>query len=355
MTSRRDFLSALPAGLALVGTTLMAPALPRADEALRVMAWEGYDDPVFFDAFVEQDGAAPLFEAVDAEALGRLRAGQQVDVGQPCLYELGAWIDGGVVRPLDTGALANWGDLWPPLRALAAGPAEGEAWFAPFDWGPASVIYRKDMVDVAPASWWVLYEERYGGRMAMQRSAEAAIGCAALALGIARPWAMNEDERGTVAALIARQREVVRTFWSDPVEVEAGLESGDLVAAYGWNDIYARLVARGVPVGFMAPQEGYLTWVCGLARIASGGADEGRIHRFVDAMLAPASGAALIARFGYGHANRRAFDLVPGEVLAALALEEPGRLLSHGLFLDRMDAAERASYAELFELAISGS
>jgi len=72
-------------------------------------------------------------------------------------------------------------------------------------------------------------------------------------------------------------------------------------------------------------------------------------------MLAPAAGAALIARYGYGHANRLAFDLVPPAVLAALALEAPATLLGRGLVLDGATPEERAVLQELFEAAVAES
>jgi len=357
MTRRRDLLATLPAGLALVGMTLCAPRGAWAQDSVRVLGWEGYEDPVFHGAFLEGRGGPPRFEPLrdGTAALAKLRGGYPVDVAHPCLYELGAWIDAGVVRPMDTAALSHWGDLWRPLKVLSSGPEDGTVWFAPFDWGPASIIYRTDLVENPRPSWWMLYDDRYGGRLAMQRSAEAAVCCAALALGIGRPGTMDEGERQAVGDLLARQRGLIGTYWNQAVEVEAGLESGDIVASYGWNDIYARLRARGVPVAFMTPQEGFLIWVCGLASVATGRAETESVHAFVDAMLAPAAGAALIARFGYGHANRLAFDLVPGDVLAALALDRPGAMLDDGLFLARMTGEERAAWQNLFDGALSAS
>lgn len=354
---RREMLAGLPAGVALAGATLTVPRGLLADDPLHVMAWEGYEDPLFHGAYLARGTVAPEFEALrdGTDALAKLRAGYAADVAQPCLYELGAWIDAGVVRPMETAALSHWPELWRPLKVLCGGPTEGTVWFAPFDWGPASIIYRTDLVERPEASWWMMYDDRFSGRLAMQRSAEAAVGCAALALGIGRPAAMDEAERRAVAGLIARQRALVGRFWNQAVEVEAGLESGAIVASYGWNDIYARLRARGVPVAFMAPREGFLIWVCGLASIASGRAGAAAAQRFVDAMLSPAAGAALIARFGYGHANRHAFDLVPGEVLSALALDAPAAMLGEGLVLERMTGEERAGWQDLFDGAMSAS
>jgi len=227
-----------------------------------------------FHASYLRGHARPEFEARAAgdEALAALRAGQQADVGQPCLYELGSWVDAGVVLPLETSRLANWPDVWRPLRVLAGAPADGSVWSTPFDWGAGSVIYRADLTGELAHSWWVLFDERHRGRVAVQGTAEAVVGCAALALRIARPWAADGEERRALGELMGRQRTLV-SYWSDPAEAERGLEMGDLVASYGWNDMYARLRSRGVPVAFMTPEEGCLLWVCGLARLASGGGD----------------------------------------------------------------------------------
>src|SRR3546814_2160781 len=63
--------------------------------------------------------------------------------------------------------------------------------------------------------------------------------------------------------------------------------SSDLVAAYAWNGSVKALRDQGVPVAYMTPKEGILTWVCGLTLSSSPIGDEQQAYDFIDAMISP--------------------------------------------------------------------
>jgi len=348
----------LLAGAAAFGfapLTCLGPGFAQDTEApLRVLTWEGYDDPAFHAPFAEAVDVAPLFEFLgdDGATLSKLRAGYAADLAHPCVFSVGAWVDSGVIVPIDVSRLSHWDDLAKPLRRLPRQLNDGRVWFVPVDWGTASVIYRTDLLPDPDPSWWLLYDDALAGRIGMQRSPDAAMGCAALATGVADPWSMSDDEQAVVQRLVERQSALVGSYWYDPREAEDGLARGDLVACYGWNDMYARLAAAGVPVGFVTPAEGFLTWVCGLTRLASGQSDDTLAYAFLDAMTSPQAGAAIISRLGYGHANLNSFDRVPGAVLEMLALSDPEAILESSEFLDQTLIGDRDLYARLFIEAI---
>jgi len=348
--SRRATMTAMAAaGIASVSCSGLVRA---ADDgaALTVMGWEGYGAGAFHGPYLENHGVSPVFEPMvdEATALAKLRAGYTADVAQPCAYSIGNWVDAGVLKPIETDRLNHWEDLWKPLRRLPRQLNDGHIWFVPVEWGAGSIIYRTDLLTDPDPSWWLLYDDDLAGRITMQRSPDAALGCAALAAGVADPWAMTPDEQVVVQRLVQKQSNLVASYWRDPLEAEDGLRRGDLVASYGWNDMYARLRAAGVPVSFMAPKEGYLTWVCGLSLLASGHQDDALAYDFIDAMIAPETGAAIISTFGYGHANLRAFEDVPASLLDLLALSDPRGMLESSEFIDQAAAVERDLYSRLF-------
>ncbi|MGY8997485.1 MAG: ABC transporter substrate-binding protein, partial [Alphaproteobacteria bacterium] len=317
---------------------------------LRVLSWEGYQDGAFHTQFVEAHGASPSFAVMqdEADAFSKLRGGYLADIAQPCAYSIGAWVDAGVLRPIDTAWLQHWNDIWKPLRNLPRVLDNDLDWFVPLDWGPGGIIYRTDLLPDPDPSWWLLYDEDLKGRIAMQASSQAVVGAAALAVGVADPWSMSNGEQEVVQRLITKQADLVTGFWSDPRVAQDGLERGDLVASYGTNDLYARLLAADVPVGFLAPREGYLTWVCGLSLLAAGNEDESLAYDFIDAMLAPETGKAIISRLGYGHANHKSFDLVSEGLLDRLALTAPRQILEKSEFFDLSTAGAGPQYDALF-------
>ena len=64
-----------------------------------------------------------------------------------------------------------------------------------------------------------------------------------------------------------------RFLWTDATELQQALASGEIVAAYAWNDIVKNLTKEGIPVAYAKPKEGYFTWFCGMTMLNSGKAD----------------------------------------------------------------------------------
>ena len=116
-----------------------------------------------------------------------------------------------------------------------------------------------------------------------------------------------------VKKLLQKQRENLRFFWNEATSMEQSMASGEIVAAYSWNESYVKLKQQGVPVGFMVPKEGIFTWCCGLT-LNSQIKNEDMAYDLINGMTSPETGAYEIATWGYGHSNKKAFDIVgPGE------------------------------------------
>jgi spermidine/putrescine transport system substrate-binding protein len=134
--------------------------------------------------------------------------------------------------------------------------------------------------------------------------------------------------------------------------VEQALASGELVAATTWNASLVNLKAQGLPVAFMNPKEGAMTWVCGLSLIR-GTEKSDMVHEVIDAVLDPRSRAWEIESFGYGGSTKGGFDLVSDEKLAELGLpRDPGPLLASGIF--QSPIANEPALQTMFEEVKSG-
>ncbi|MEX2650498.1 MAG: extracellular solute-binding protein [Alphaproteobacteria bacterium] len=324
------------AGLGLV----VVPVVPRAARAATGEAiyytWAGYDVPEFWPAYVEKHGATPeipLF-ADNEEAFQKIRAGFVVDVTFPCSSMTPRWRDAGILQPVDTARLSNWPDVIDELKVLEGNQFEGAQWFIPIDWGQTSITYRTDLVDWQgqPESWSLLWDERYAGKLTMLAAAEDAWWCAAIYAGIDTKN-VTEDGMAKVRALLKQQRPLLRQYTSDLTSVEQSLASGELVAAMTWNSSALQLKNEGVPVRFANPKEGALTWCCGLVLLKDAPHYD-KAHDLIDAHLDPRSGAFEIMEFAYGHSNRKAYDGISDEDLAARGLSKnPLEILERGVFV----------------------
>jgi spermidine/putrescine transport system substrate-binding protein len=146
---------------------------------------------------------------------------------------------------------------------------------------------------------------------------------------------MTDEEIATVRDLLIKQKPLLRFYWDTNTTVEGALASGELVAASGWNSSVITLRKQGVNVKFMQPKEGILTYCCGLVLCKSAPHID-KAYDLLDAMTAPEAGKWLIEEQGYGHSNRRTFDLVDDKILAERGLpKDPTALLSAGILFQK--------------------
>ena len=61
------------------------------------------------------------------------------------------------------------------------------------------------------------------------------------------------------------------------------------------------------------------------------------------------TGKYLIENTGYGHSNRKAFELAAPEHVKALDVTDPVKHLANGIFFQPVEAAREAKYVKLWE------
>lgn len=331
--SRRHFNRLLAsAGL----TTVMLPLVGgsvRADAQATYFTWSGYDDPGFFPGYVQKHGAnpdMPIF-ADEEEAFQKMRSGATYDVVHPCNNSLPRWLDAGVIQPIDTARLSNWPDVFDELKTFEGGQKDGKQYFVPVDWGNTSIIYRTDLVDIKEESWTLMWDERYAGKLSMANAAEETVPIAAVLANAKDPFDLTDAEMTTVKDMLLKQKPLLRFYWDTNTTIEQGLAAGELVAATGWNSSAVTLKKQGVPVKFMNPKEGIFTYCCGLV-LAAGAPNVDAAYDLLDAMIAPEAGKWLIETQGYGHSNRKTFEVVEAKVLEERGLpNDPVAFLNNGI------------------------
>jgi spermidine/putrescine-binding protein len=323
---RRAFNKAL-ASLGLAMVTL--PVVPRAARAagdMTYFTWAGYEIPELHPSYVEKYGGSPdvTFFADEEAAFLKLRAGFAVDVAHPCSTNIKRWYDGGVIRPLDPSRLTFWDDLVPALKDHSGLSEDGQPLFVPNDWGSHSVAYRTDLVDPGYAeekSWELLVDDKFAGRLAMWDSVEAAIAFAAVVLGIEDTTSISDKQFEEMKDVLARQRKLVRNYWTSETEAEGMLASGEIAATYLWSGPIFRLLEQDVPVAYMLnPKGGIISWVCGLVLTTTGQGDEQAAYDFINAWNSPAAGKYLVEAYGYAHANRLTYETVDPAILESMGL-----------------------------------
>ena len=337
LTRRQTNKALVSAGLMSIGM-VFGPKMAGAAAADHptVFTWSGYEDDGFMGSYVEAYGEKPNFSfwGDEEEAFAKMRAGFDPDVTAPCSYKINHWNDAGMLAEIDSDRLTNWSEQIPSLTNVPDTIHDGKRLWICEDWGQTSITYRTDLVDIEEESWGLVWDKRYAGRLSMIDSLIDGVMVAAIYIGAKDPYNMTPDEVATTKEALQEQIPLLRFYSNSMTEVEQALASGELVAAVTWNASALELSNQGLPVRFMVPKEGAMTWTCGLSLMSW--ADPAKLDRsyaVLDSYISKESGYWEITNWGYGHANARAFDNVTDEELAARGLSnDPDALINSGIF-----------------------
>jgi len=349
--SRREINTILAAGGFSVAATQIGGRSAMAQDSCggdnpTIFIWAGYEETAFYPGYIEKHGCLPNFSMFgdEEEAFAKMRAGFAPDVMQPCSYKIGQWYDAGLLAPIDTSRLSNWKDVIPALADMPVAIQGGERVYVPMDWGLTSVTYRTDLAPeyVDNESWAILWDEKYAGRISMIDSLIDGVAVAGIYTGVADPFDLSDPaDMEKVRSALRTQLPLLRYYSSSMSDVESSLASGELIAAATWNSSWVALKDQGLPVAFMTPKEGAMTWACGLVRNPANDENGSEMvelaYEAIDSMISPEAGAWEIENFGYGVANTKSFEIVGAEKLAELGLpSDPQTYLAAGIFQEAM-------------------
>jgi spermidine/putrescine transport system substrate-binding protein len=353
--SRSDVLKLAAAGGAglLAGPASLAQAaragLAAESGSLQVLDWAGYGNdggqPMFAQYVKAHPQNKPKFTYMtnESDALAKLHAGLKADLFRPYVGWVKYFAQSGLVQPWDPKLIPNFKYLNPFM--VKAGQFNGKQYGIPEDWGFDAILYRKDKVTPRSPSWGLLFDERYGGKIAWFDDLEMLV-IAGLYLHVKDPWQQTDAELKQSQKLLMSKKHLVRMIWSSETNLWEAFGSGDLWIAYAWPNDWVQMKKKGLPVVYMHPREKPIAWV-GMLMLLSGSPRPQLAHAYVNAWSSVQSAKWLEDNYGYGHANTRARPS-SSDLLRALQLTNPRAVTEPNAHLDR-DIPRRAVYARMWE------
>ena len=281
----------------------------------------------FLDGYREQYPQVNVKPAVFGEldeALAKLRGGFQADVFNPCVDYIPTLNKLDMLEPADTAKIERWDDLFPFFQELPEIQAgEGQVWMVPVDAGLEGIMYRTDKIDPPPTSWNDLWNEEYAGHIAMEDYARNAIAIAALALGYEDPFNLTPEQLEAAKQKLIEQKPLLLTYFESDSEIRELFKSGDVWISFGWTaDANILSDEEGIPVEYVSPDEGALSWVCGYS-ILKGTDMPNAAHALLNNYLDPELQYIEATDFEYFVSNQKTLDLLTEEEIAAVGLDNP--------------------------------
>jgi spermidine/putrescine transport system substrate-binding protein len=336
---------AAAAGTALAGCQTTA-GRTTAERRLRVALWSPrYLPQGFRDALAERDGIA--LEVVEynsnTELLARLKVegAEAFDLVGPTVDRAPLWRSQNLLQPVDTTRFDTTRVLSPLLaESRRHWTWDGALYHLPMMWGTEALAWRsdkwsrepgqlsygdlwlpemKDRVQARPYSMMVgigLYLER-SGTLRSNRMLDAYNDPAACD----RIWTEVVD-------FAIERRFWIRQFWYDGFTQREGFTSGDCLIGQTWDSAAASLQLAGKPVTYMAPREGALAWIDGLA-ISAGARDLDAVYTFLEFLYRAKTGGRIASSAGFNAAQAGAAEFMVEEDRRIYEKSLPGDALQH--------------------------
>ncbi len=321
--SRRQLLgSAAAAGaVAAVGPWLVRDARSSSGE-LALLMRSDYLPKVFVTRFENRSGIKVTITPYgsDAELVNKVKAtkGRGFDLISPPSLSARTWEPLKLLRPFDMKRV--------PVDHIEAkmlkGASEHWTWnggvhLVPYLWGTEAMAWRTDKwsTEYGKLSYGDLWlPEMKGSIMGRPYSMMVGIGLYLDAIGKLPSNRMRDtykDEAtmrkiwSEITKFAIERKSWVRQFWKDADSQISGFSQNSVVLGQTWAGPPLRLKTQGKPLAYMAPKEGALSWLDGLA-IPAGARNIEQIYEFLKYVYQPAAGGLLASRTGYHAVAKRA-------------------------------------------------
>ncbi len=314
--SRRKVLKgAVAAGtVAAMGPWIAKDALSSSGE-IRIMMWSDY----FPEAFVRKfEGATGIKlrhtpYGSNEELLNKTKAtkGRGFDLIGPTSMRAPQWLPLGLLKPWDMkrvpvdkivpamleGSTADW--TW-----------GGKPYLLPYFWGTEALAWRTDKWSRAykDLTYGDLYAPEMKGKvMGRPHSMMLTMGLYLHRIGKLPSNRMLDgykDEANMrriwteVTKFAVEHKPWLKLFWNDADAQKNGFLQNGVVLGQTWDGPPLALKSQGKPVTYMAPQEGALAWLDGLA-MPLGAKNTDQIYEFLNFLYRPQIGGLLTNKTGY--------------------------------------------------------
>ena len=237
---------------------------------LNLIAWAGYVDKSWADAFTAQTGCkinekddGSSDQMVTDMAGGGGGNWDMVSASGDADLRL---IYGGDVKPMNTSLIPDWTNFQDKFKAPPFNTINGIHYGISLQWGPNTLLYNTQKFPVAPTSWSVIYDAQFKGLITVPDNpiqiADAALYLSKTkpSLGITDPYELTQPQFDATVTLLKTQRPLIKAYWAGNADEETAFTNGDVLVGAAWPLMTNDLKKANVPVADTIPTEGATGW-----------------------------------------------------------------------------------------------
>ncbi len=309
--NRRSFMATTAAtGAALTAPAYLNHASAQDGKEVNIWTYANFVPDDFKAAFEAETGIKVNVRLVDDQGkqfnlLAAEAPNPTADIVTVAGHRFLQFIDSGLLAPMDTGRLSNWGNINPVYSESDWATINGEKWGAPILSGAEVMAYNTEVVTPEEAlSWDVMFDEKYSGQIAY--IIQDMMSVLMLYKGYDGNMVEYMDDPDEAARIVTEIRDLmiehkpnVRKYYDAGAEVQQMFINQDIVLAHAWNGPISKLIMDGFPVAMTIPKEGSYGFVYTL-NVANNGPNADNAYTFLDALLASSElGAQMTKSSGF--------------------------------------------------------
>lgn len=316
------------------------------EKVVRVFNWSDYICPEAVARFEKHTGIRVELITFDTqdELIGRVRSARTpFDVVVVEDAVLGLFAELGLLRELDMRRIPNRRNI---KTEFARRPADPESRYSvPYHWGTTLLAYRRDRVGDLPATWAVLWDEKFAGRIWMLKDLDEIWGIANLYARRRLAGAAN-DVMETVWNLVRDQARKIGRY-ADTLSIADGLAAGACDIGVLYSGDASRAALRNTNIVYVIPEEGTRLWVDNFCVLRDAEHPKAA-HAFINFML-DGSVAAMNANYvRFATPNAAAISEIDTSILNDLQLNPLPAVIEKCVFCEKPNAESMARQHKLW-------
>lgn len=259
MKKKLIFFAMLP----LFTAAMMGCGSPKADkETLTVLNYGKYFDPKALKMFEEETGIRVEYEEYEnpEEMYTKYKAGS-IDYDLLCTsdYMIEKLIAEGETLEMNYDNIPEYKNIDPAIIDASAAFDPDHKYTLPFFYGTVGIVYNKDEVTAAEAaSWDVLWDPKYSGRIIMENSVRDCFLVPLKRLGYSSNTT-DQKELDEALSMLLEQKPLIYAYFVDETGDEMAAGNASLAVAYSGEAAYAQSLSDNL--AYSVPKEGSNLWI----------------------------------------------------------------------------------------------